>query len=106
MWRGERLHSPWSSLGGANFAYVIRISSKCGVDLKRLLECFWEAWKEEVSTHGNIVVRLRMKGDDYAIFLITREGEIVAQVGFNEKALERIRSLSDSDLRLLREAWR
>ena len=77
---------------------MIRISSKYGVDLKRLLKCFQEAWKEGASAYGSMIVRLRMKAEDHGIFLVTREEEIVAQLRFSEVALEKMLWLDDSDL--------
>ena len=100
------MRSPRSSLGGYSFAYLIRISSKYGVDLKGLLECFREAWREGASTYGNMIVQLRMKADGHMIFLVMREGEFVAQLRFDEKMLEEMRRLDDSALSSLIEAWR
>ena len=101
-----RIHSPWARLGGGNFAYLIRISIKYGVDLKRFLECFWKAWKGEISTHGNMVVQLRVKSKDHGIFMITRRGEVVAQLKFDEEELEKMRQLNDSALSSMVEAWK
>ena len=102
--RGSR--SPWLHLGGGNFAYLLRISVKYGVDLKGLLECLWMAWKEGSSARGSMIVQLRMRGDDYGIFLITRGEKMVAHLSFNLKELKRMRQLRDSDLSSLVEAWK
>ena len=40
------------------------------------------------------------------IFLVMRGGEFVAQLRFDEKALEKMRRLDDSALRSLTQAWR
>ena len=98
--------SPWAHLGGGHFAYLLRISCKYGVDLKGLLECLWKAWKEGSSARGNMIVQLRMRDDDYGLFLITRGEELVAQLRFNLEELKRMRQLRDSDLSSLVEAWK
>jgi hypothetical protein len=94
----------WSKLGGSNFAYLIRISVKYGVDLRGLLMCFQEAWKEGSSARGSMIVQLRAKADNHGVFLITAGEEMVAQLRFNEEELKRMRRLDDSDLRSLAEA--
>jgi hypothetical protein len=97
---------PPANIGGSNFAYLIRIFCKYGVDLKGLLECLWKAWKEGSSACGSIIVQLRMRGDDHGIFLIKRGEELVAQLRFEEEELKRMRRLKDSTLSSLVEAWK
>jgi replication factor A1 len=53
-----------------------------------------------------MVVQLRVKSKDYGVFMITRRGEVVAQLRFDEEELERMRQLNDSALSSMAEAWK
>ena len=79
----------------ANRWYLIWISEKYGVEPRKFLACFLDAWIHEKSSCNDLSVRCREKTGEGGVFLVTRDQKIIAQVRLNEMALKR---LPDVDL--------
>lgn len=60
--------------------YLIYLSIKHSVDPCELLNSFFEAEKKNTSTCGPLKIVLRERANDHAVFLFSRETEIVAQM--------------------------
>ncbi len=71
------------------------ISEKYGLETRKFLACFLDAWIHEKSSCKNISVQCRQKTMDNGIFLVTQNERVIAQLVLSELALKR---LSNVDL--------
>jgi len=82
-----------------NCAYLIGISKKYGIDTRKFLVCFLDAWTHENSSCKSMSIKCRQKTEDDGIFLVTQDQKIVAQLRLNEKLLGCLPELDLSSFR-------
>lgn len=82
----------------ANITYLARISRESDFDLKTVLECVYKAWRDGRSSYRTMTATCRKKSDRYAVFMITVDGRIVAQLKLRDKTLDNMRDVSQLDL--------
>ena len=88
-----------------NCAYLIGISKKYGIDTRKFLVCFLDAWTHENSSYKSMSIKCRQKTEDDGIFLVTQDQKIVTQLRLNEKMLKYLPEVDLSSLRL-KESFR
>ena len=71
-----------------NLRYLIYLSSKHGINPHDLLNGFIEAEKKNTVTCGPLKIMLRERTQNHAIFLLTRESNIVAQMRMKREVWE------------------
>ncbi len=62
--------------------YLIYLSNKHDIDPYELLNIFFKVEEKNTVTCGPLKIVLRKKAKDHAVFLLTRESEIIAQMKF------------------------
>lgn len=75
--------------------YLIVVAEKYRLDKRRFIKCFPHAWKHGKSSYNGVLVECRQKTENDALFLVTRDKTIIAQVSLTEIVLK---SLSHLDL--------
>jgi len=84
-----RPRGPLHSLADVtNCAYLIAISKKYGIDTRKFLVCFLDAWTHENSSYKSMSIKRRQKTKNDGTFLVTQDQKIIAQLRLNEKTLE------------------
>ena len=78
-----------SNLDYANLGSMVLIASGHDLDPKRLIDAFFEAWKNKISHCGSLKISCRNVNHDSATFIITKEDKVVWQFPVN---LETIRN--------------
>jgi len=68
--------------------YLIRVSSKYGLDTRKFLMCFPHACTHEISSHNGISVQLRQKTKNNCVFLVTQGQKVIAQLHLSQKLLK------------------
>jgi len=68
--------------------YLIWLSKKYGLDTRKFLMCFPDAWTHEKSSQNSISVRLRQKTDSNCVFLVTQDQKVVAQLHLSQNLLK------------------
>ena len=68
--------------------YLALVASKYNVKTEALLNCISEAWVREKSRCKRLVVTCREKHKNSAIFLLTSDQKIVAQLSISDRILE------------------
>jgi len=91
--RGRHKHASFSEL--ANRWYLIWISYKYGLETRKFLACFLDAWTYEKSSCKDVLVQCRQKIGNDGVFLVTRDQRIIAQLRLSKETLKR---LSNVDL--------
>jgi len=100
--RRGRPHGPaHSSTDVTNCAYLIRISKKYGVDTRKFLVCFLDAWTHENSSYKSMSIKRRQRTQNDGIFLVTQDQKIIAQLRLNEKMLEYLPEVDLSSFRFV-----
>jgi len=95
-----RPRGPLHSLADVtNCAYLIRISKKYGIDTRKFLVCFLDAWAHENSSYKSMSIKCRQKTENDGIFLVTRDQKIITQLRLNEAMLEYLPEVDLSSLR-------
>jgi len=79
----------------ARLWYLIRVSEKYGLETRRFLACFSDAWLRERSSYNGILIRCRRKDKSDGIFLVTQGQKVIAQLSLSEALLKQ---LPDIDL--------
>ena len=79
----------------SNRWYLIWISQKYGLEPRKFLACFLDAWMHDRSSCNGVSIHCRQKTEKSGVFLVTRDQEVIAQLSLSETALER---LSEVDL--------
>jgi len=69
---------PWKHHG--SLGYLVYLSNKHDINPYELLNSFIEAEKKSTVTCGSLKIMLRNRAADHAVFLLTRESKIVAQM--------------------------
>jgi len=64
--------------------YLAKVTVKYGVDSDKFLDSFLKAHQNRKSKCGKLSIECRLRGQDYAIFLVTRGGEVVGQFRMSE----------------------
>ncbi len=82
----------------ANIAYVARISGEHDFDLKTVLERVYGAWRDGRASYRTMKITRRKKSDGYAVFLITVNEKMVAQLRLHDKTLDDMRDVNQLDL--------
>ena len=67
----------------ANFVSMVLIASKYDLDPKGLADTFFEAWEHKTSHCGGLTISCRAATQDAAIFLVTKEENVVWQSPVN-----------------------
>jgi hypothetical protein len=67
--------------------YLAKVSMKYGVDSDKFFDSFFGASRNHESQCEKLSIECRVKEQDYAIFLITRNREVVGQFHMNEYLL-------------------
>ncbi|HKM75019.1 MAG TPA: hypothetical protein VJZ32_01215 [Candidatus Bathyarchaeia archaeon] len=70
--------------------YLIWISKKYGLETRKFLTRFLDAWIHGKSSCKNLSIRCREKTETDGIFLVTQDQDIVAQIRMSEMALNRL----------------
>jgi replication factor A1 len=68
--------------------YLIWLSKKYGLDTRKFLMCFPDAWAHEKSSQNGISIQLRQKTDSNCVFLVTQDQKVVAQLHLTQNLLE------------------
>jgi replication factor A1 len=68
--------------------YLIGVSKKYGLDTRRFLMCFPNAWAHEKSSHNDISIQLRQKTKNNCVFLVTQDQKVIAQLHLSQKLLK------------------
>jgi replication factor A1 len=68
--------------------YLVRLSRKYGLDTRRFLMCFPQAWAHEKSSHNGISIQLRQKTENNCVFLVTQDQKVIAQLHLTQKLLK------------------
>ncbi len=79
----------------ANCWYLIWISKKYGIETRKFLTRFLDAWIRGKASYKNLLIQCRQKTETDGVFLVTKNQNVVAQVKMSEMALNR---LPDVDL--------
>jgi hypothetical protein len=82
----SELHTSW---------YLIWISKKYGLETRKFLTRFLDAWINGRSSCNGLSIQCRQKTEKDGVFLVMKHQNVVAQVRMSEIALKR---LSDVDL--------
>ena len=83
-----RPKAPWRSVSDeASFAYLVRISKKYEIETFKFLKCIHSAWVKGNSYCEGVSIRRRLMTEDIAIFLITSDRKIIAQVRLTSRLL-------------------
>ena len=53
--------------------YLIWLSKKYGLDTRKFLMCFPDAWAHEKSLHNGISIQLRQETENNCVFLVTQD---------------------------------
>ncbi len=72
----------------ARIWYLIRISEKYGLDTKKFLRTFVDAWTHGKASCKDILVQCRQKTIGEGVFLVTQDQKVVAQLSLSETALK------------------
>jgi len=92
--------APWHSLSDlVSFAYLVRLSKKHEIETSRLLDCIHHAWIAGESSFDNVSVKRRQMTEDYGVFLITRDEQIMAQLKLTSRILRYLKEVDISSLR-------
>jgi replication factor A1 len=70
--------------------YLIWLSRKYGLDTRKFLMCFPEAWTHEKSSQNGISVQLRQKTDSNCVFLVTQDQKVIAQLHLSQNLLRHL----------------
>jgi replication factor A1 len=68
--------------------YLITLSKKYGLDTRKFLMCFPNAWAHEKSSHSGMSIQLRQKTENNCIFLVTQGQKVVAQLHLSQNLLK------------------
>ena len=82
----------------ANITYLARISREYDFDLKTVLEYVYRAWRDGRTSYKTMTVTCRKKSDGYAVFMITVDEKMLAQLKLRDKTLDNMRDVSQLDL--------
>jgi len=82
----------------ARIWYLIRISEKYGLDTKKFLKSFLNAWTNGQASCKDVLVQCRQKTKGEGVFLVTQDQKVVAQLSLSETAL---RNLPEIDVESL-----
>ncbi len=93
--RGRPVHQRPSLHEFTTCWYLIWISKKYGLETRKFLTRFLDAWIHGKSSCKNLSIQCREKTQTDGIFLVTQDQDVVAQVRMSEMALNR---MSDVDL--------
>jgi replication factor A1 len=75
--------------------YLIRVSEKYGLEPRRFLTCFLDAWVRGKSSYNGMLIQCRRKTESEGVFLVTQDQKVIAQLSLGEPLLKR---LPDVDL--------
>jgi replication factor A1 len=83
-----RPRGPLHSLANVtNCAYLIGISKKYGIDTRKFLVCFLDAWTHENSSYKSMLIKCRQKTEDDGVFLVMQDQKVIAQLRLDDKLL-------------------
>lgn len=68
--------------------YLAEVSLKYKVDSEEFFNSFLKASEHEESECGELSIRCRLRRPEYAVFLITKDQEVVAQFPMSERLLK------------------
>jgi replication factor A1 len=70
--------------------YLIRVSKKYGLDTRKFLMCFPQAWTHEKSSHNSISIQLRQRTENSGVFLVTQDQKVIAQLHLSHNLLKHL----------------
>jgi len=70
--------------------YLIWVSKKYGLETRKFLECFLDAWTHEKSSYKGISIQCRQKTKDDGVFLVTQNLKVIAQLRLTEATLKHL----------------
>jgi len=70
----------WHSYGAGTLRYAIYLATRHNIDPYKLFSAFVEAETKGAVTCGPLEITLRRRADNHAIFLLTRDSEILGQI--------------------------
>ena len=91
IWRGARGRpkTPWQSVSDlVSFIYLVRISKKYEIDTFKFLKHIHTAWVKGEASYEGISIKRRQMTEEIAIFLISRDQRVVAQVRLTSTVLD------------------
>ena len=71
----------------ARLLYLIGLSRKYGLDTRKFLMSFPDAWAHERSSQNGISIQLRQKTENNCVFLVTQDQKVVAQLHLSQNLL-------------------
>jgi len=74
----------------SNRWYLMWISEKYGLQTRKFLRSFQDAWTHGKSSCKTISIQCRQKTENNRVFLVTKDQEIIAQLSLSETALKRM----------------
>jgi len=79
---------------------LIWISEKYGLEPRKFLASFLDAWIDEKSSCNNVSIQCRQKTENGGAFLVTQDQKVIAQLRLSKVALKRL-----LDIDLTRFPW-
>ena len=70
--------------------YLILVSKKYGLETRKFLECFVEAWAHERSSYKDILIQCRLKTKDDGVFLVSQDQKVITQLRLTEATLKHL----------------
>jgi replication factor A1 len=67
--------------------YLIWLSKKYGLETRKFLMCFPDAWTHERSSQNGISIQLRQKIENNCVFLIMQNQKVIAQLHLSQRLL-------------------
>jgi len=90
--RGRPSSSNLSQLDVRLLEYLAEVSMKYDVDSEKFFKCFPNAAQNQESKCGKLSIECRAREKNYAVFLITKDGEAIGQFHMSEYLLNEKRN--------------
>ena len=75
--------------------YLILLSKKYGLETRKFLDCFVDAWVHDRSSYKDILIQCRLKTENDGVFLVSQDQKVITQLRLTESTLKH---LSEVDL--------
>jgi len=75
--------------------YLILLSKKYGLETRKFLDCFVDAWVHDRSSYKDILIQCRLKTENDGVFLVSQDKKVITQLRLTESTLKH---LSEVDL--------
>ena len=84
--------------------YLIEVSEKYGLETRKFLASFRDAWTHGKSSCDDISIQCRQKTMNDGIFLVTRGQKVIAQLSLNQTTMKRLQDADSASFRLSQSA--